>query len=120
MKVAAIVFTVLSLILCIFGALGLLIYSGMVEVLRDMIVSDPSLSEYPPDMVEAAVTMIQAFLVITGIIFIVCAVVDIIALVKVSKAKSRQGLTAIGIVTLICMNLVGGILILCSNDSNYQ
>ena len=93
MKVAAIVFTVLSLIGCIFGALGLLIYSGMVEVLRDMIVSDPSLSEYPPDMVEAAV--------ITGIIFIVCAVVDIIALVKVSKAKSRQGLTAIGIVTLI-------------------
>lgn len=101
MKVAAIVFTVLSLILCIFGALGLLIYFGMVEVLRDIIVSGPSLSEYPPDMVEVAVTMLQTIIVIIGIVFLVCAVVDIIALVKVSKAKSRQGLTAIGIVTLI-------------------
>lgn len=101
MKVAAIVFAVLSLIGCIFGALGLLIYSGMVEVLRDMIVSDPSLGEYPPDMVEAAVTMLQTIIVIIGIVFLLCAVVDIIALVKVSKAKSRQGLTAIGIVTLI-------------------
>lgn len=101
MKVAAIVFTVLSLIGCIFGALGLLIYSGMVEVLRDMIVSGPSLGEYPPDMVEAAVTMLQTIIVIIGIVFLLCAVVDIIALVKVSKAKSRQGLTAIGIVTLI-------------------
>ena len=47
-------------------------------------------------------------------------VVGFIALKKLKTAKSKQELTGIAVVTLIFCNLIGGILMLCLSDKDFE
>lgn len=62
--------------------------------------------------------------IILGMVFgfwmIVPLIVGIIALNKLNNAKSKSELTVVAICTLLFVNLIAGILMLCINDEQLK
>ena len=62
--------------------------------------------------------------IILGMVFgfwmIVPLIVGIIALNKLNNAKSKSELTGVAICTLLFVNLIAGILMLCINDEQLK
>lgn len=70
-------------------------------------------------MKTAAKVFIILGMIIEGIL-IIPIIIGALALKKLNSATSKSELTAMGVLTLLFVNLIGGILMLCLSDDDLK
>ncbi len=119
MKIAARIFTVLSLIVALGTFISAIAISNIcfhpTQEILDQLLKSQELSQYTVDQVKAMLTMIGTgfgVLAFWAVVSFVLSIVDLIILAKPLKKKP----IVMGVFSLLFVNIITGILMLCMNE----
>ncbi len=119
MKIAARIFTILSLIVALGTFISAIAISSIcfhpTQEILDQLLKSQELSQYTVDQVKAMLTMIGigfGVLAFWAVVSFVLSIVDLVILAKPLKKKP----IVTGVFSLLFVNIITGILMLCMNE----
>lgn len=119
MKIAARIFTILSLIVALGTFISAIAISSIcfhpTQEILDQLLKSQELSQYTVDQVKTMLTMIGigfGVLAFWAVVSFVLSIVDLVILAKPLKKKP----IVTGVFSLLFVNIITGILMLCMNE----
>lgn len=119
MKSVAKVFIIISAVVYGISAFVMLILAIVYGITFDTLVNNLVNQGYNQDI---ASTSVQLTIILFSVMFVLCLislVLSIVCFKKLNNAIGKKGMVAWGVVTLLFVNLISGILMLCMDDIDY-
>lgn len=119
MKIAARIFTILSLIAAVGAFIVALSFSNICfhpsQEILDELMKAGELSQYTVDQVKLMLNAVGISFVFLAVWAVICLVLSIIDLVVLAKPLKKKPIV-LGVFSLLFVNIVTGILMLCMNE----
>lgn len=119
MKAVAKIFILISAIWYGTAAFVMLILAIVSGITFDTLVSNLLSQGYNLDIASTSVQITIILYSVFFVVFLVCLVLSIVCYKKLKVAVSKKGMVAWGVITLLFVNLISGILMLCMDDFDY-